>query len=199
MFVATALGYLALHGIGPGIYVLRIAAMLAPALIFTSNLAYLSFTTPPRRLAEAIGSMGVAGLVGIALGPALGDVFLGEPDTRTRSDFVYLFASAAGLVLVSLVLLSFLRPVPPHPDARHTAFLPAVRQYWPGSVLLVVFTFGVNMTVVFGFLAEFVDDRKIGYLWVFFAVYATWAIVLRITLRTLHKKSNQSSAYCLFI
>ncbi len=194
LFSTTMVAYLFVDTLGPLVYALRVLNMLAAALVFTSMLTYLSHTAPPSRLVEAIGSLGAAGFVGMIMGPLLGDVFLSGVD-RTYGSFVVLFGVGAALVLAGLVGVAFLRPAPPHPEARRTAFIPAVRKHWPGMVLLISISFGVCMAVPFGFLAKFIDEAalkpiaigkiSIGAVGVYFVLYAVCGIALRVVFRKL--------------
>ena len=188
LFIMTALTYLLLDRIGPAIYILRAIAMVAPAIVFTSSLAYIAHMTPPARLAEAIGTLGAAGLIGIGTGPLLGDLYLGQADQRGYGDFVLLFGTAAVVAFAAALTLPFLKPTPPHPEGRRTAFLAALHTYWPGWSLLICFAFGICMAVQFGFLAKFADAANIGSLGLYFVIYAIWAVMLRIQFRTLPQR-----------
>ena len=187
LFALTNLGYVFIHDLGPAIYILRGLGIIAPAMIFTSSFAYLNHIAPPGRLAEAIGMIGIGGFLGIACGPAIGDFFL-NGSQRDAQAFVNLFATAAGLVLIGLVLLRWMKPVPPHPDAGGTPFLASLRDHWPGAILLVCATFGLCMAVPFGFLAEMADRRDIPNVGRFFVVYGLWATVVRLACRRLDQR-----------
>jgi MFS family permease len=187
LFIASALGLLAISEIGPALYLLRVVGTLSVAVIFASILTYLSHTTEPIRLAEAIGSIGIGGFIGMATGPWLGDWFVGGQD-RSAEDFALLFMTSAGLIALSLALLPFLQSAPPHPHAREAPFWRSIGRHWPGTILLVAMMFGVCMAVVFVFLPDFVDARGIENLGTFYVLYAGWGIVLRIVFRTLPQR-----------
>lgn len=187
VFIGATVALLAIDDIGPSLYLLRFVGTLAFSFIFASMLTYLSHTTEPRRLAEAIGSVGAGGFIGMIVGPALGDLFVGEV-TRTWTDFVWLFGTASGLVAISLCLIPFLQSAPAHPDARQAPFFKSIYRHWPGMILLIAFAFGMCMAGIFAFLPDFADNREIHHVGGFFVVYGTWAILLRIVFRTLPQR-----------
>jgi MFS family permease len=187
LYIAAVLGYLTVDRLGPLVYLLRAASVLAPALIFTSTLAYLAHTTSPQRLAEAIGTLGIGGFLGVGVGPLLGDLFLGSME-RTWTDFAWVFGTAAAFVAGGLVLLAPLPPIGPQPDHHPAPFFDTVQRFWPGSIMAVTFLFGAYIAVPFGFLAEFADSRRIHNVGLFFVVYCAWAILMRLVFRTLMQR-----------
>ncbi len=190
VFVAANLGNLLVVDLHWQIFVLRGASFVGAAVVFSSSLTFVSQTAPASRQTEAIGTLGVAGFLGIVCGPLLGDVIIGV-DERVRGDFERLFVVASGLLFLPLVLLALLPP----PDRRSQAarnglieFLCTVKRYWPGGVLLVNLVFGLCMAVVMVFLASMVDDLGLlvsgqSAVGPFFVVYATCGLTIRILLR----------------
>jgi len=193
-FALFALGCLAnalLVDLHPSIYLLRSCLAVGGAVVFVSSLTYISQTTAPDRRTEAIGIVGAGGMLGMLLGPALGDLLLSsEP---ARENFVLLFAAAACGCVVPSILLCLLRPAAVQSPGRAVgvvSFVRTVRQYWPGAILLVGFAFGVCMLVPFVFLASFIDQASlripgISIIGLFFWCYAGWGISVRIMLRRL--------------
>ena len=205
VFSGGAIANIWLTELDPAIYAIRAAILLGAAMVFASGLTYVSQIAPPGRRTEAIGILGIGGFVGMLVGPSLGDLFLGPVANgpsiassigRQRSDFVWLFSIAAVANLLPLSLIRFIRSpetaVHPAP-IRIRDFVTTVIKFWPGSILLIDFVFGICMTAPFVFVASFIDqvDLRIGevsVIGVFFWFYAGTAILLRIGLRRLPER-----------
>jgi MFS family permease len=150
----------------------------------------VSQTAPASRQTEAIGTLGVAGFIGIVCGPLLGDVILGV-EGRTRGDFENLFVIASALLSVPLALLLFLPSRVADGKSIKLGlvdFVSTVKRYWPGGVLLVNIVFGLCMAVMMVFLASVVDDLGVlvggqSAMGPFFVVYATCGLTIRLLLR----------------
>ncbi|MCZ6654282.1 MAG: MFS transporter, partial [Planctomycetota bacterium] len=80
-------------------------AGMATAAVLTTVAVFAAQIAPPGRRAESIGSMGLAGLVGIAVGPTVGDlIFAGTADSITPFR-IFFFASAACSLLSGVIVL----------------------------------------------------------------------------------------------
>ena len=189
--VATAaLANLCLTDLGLAIYVVRCALAVGTAIVFTSGLTYITQTTPESRRTEAIGIFGIGGFVGMMIGPFVGDLFL---DERSRMTFASLFCLAAIANLIPMAALFLLRPS--QRSGQNTPitigeFARTCKEYWPGSIVLVDFAFGVCMTVPFIFMASFIDKTGLSIagvseLGLFFIFYAGTATVVRFSSRRL--------------
>lgn len=178
-----------LSDLGFGIYFCRSLLVLGAAFVFSSSLTYITHHAPPDRRTEAIGTLGVGGFIGMILGPALGDLILGG--TRSPESFQTLFIVATASLIVPALLLFFLENPASEKrssSARITDFFPIIVRCWPGTIILVVATFGLCMTIPFVFLAEYID--KVGLsipgvseMGLFFACYAGWGLTVRISSR----------------
>ncbi|MEO1994400.1 MAG: MFS transporter, partial [Planctomycetaceae bacterium] len=150
VFVASSLGNLLVLNLEWPIFLLRGASFVGAAVVFSSSLTFVSQTAPASRQTEAIGTLGVAGFIGIVCGPLLGDVILGV-EGRTRGDFENLFVIASGLLSVPLALLLFLPSGVADGKSIKLGlgdFVSTVKRYWPGGVLLVNLVFGLCMAVM---------------------------------------------------
>jgi MFS family permease len=183
------------QGMGISLYLFRACMALGAAFVFTSSLTYVTHLAPRHRRTEVIGILGIAGFVGMMIGPFVGDMLLDRPD-RDRGDFAILFLAAGSAVVIPLLLLLFL----PRPEKTRVEqsgglvqFVRLCRRYWPGPVVLVCLAFGFCMTVPFVFLPTFVDQRGItlgswSTIGVFFWVYSCWGIFLRVVFRRLPER-----------
>ena len=189
IFGIGAAANLGLTDLGPGVYLCRSLLILGAAFVFSSSLAYITHHAPPERRTEAIGTLGVGGFIGMLLGPALGDLILG--DTRSVEGFQTLFTVAVAALVIPALLLFFLEPPATETrasSARISDFFRTIIRCWPGTIILVVATFGLCMTVPFVFLAKYIDEvglsiPGVSEMGLFFTCYAGWGLTVRISSR----------------
>ncbi|WP_419193357.1 MFS transporter [Kolteria novifilia] len=190
LFIISALTNFLLADVGVSIYVVRSLNVISTAIFFSASLTYITLMAPPDRRAEAIGTLGAAGFVGMMCGPWLGDWFVEDGD-RSFGDFYALFGSAAGAIAIALVITYFGLREPPHLRTRSSLkvrhFIENFIRYWPGVVLSANVIFGVCLTVPFVFLARYLDVLDMGGYGVgeFFVVYGGTGITVRLALRRL--------------
>jgi MFS family permease len=174
--VLACAGYLAVTQIGPLVYALRVLHGLGEAMVFTALFTYGADHVPAERRTQGLALFGVSGMLPISLGAKLGDVIL------SRADYTTLFAAAAALSVLSLLLSLPLRdrvrdPVGAEPARGFRAAL-AQRDllplWWVGGV------FATALASVFVFFKRYVDETGIGSVGDFFSAYAITAILLRV-------------------
>lgn len=107
---------------------LHIVAQIAVAITMTTVAVFAAQIAVPRRRAESIGIMGLAGFLGMMVGPTLGDaVFSG--DTTTIEPYLLFFALSAGCSLLAGIIVTAMRlpsfPVGESGDAREAVALPS--------------------------------------------------------------------------
>jgi MFS family permease len=167
-----------------GIYALRMVQVMGSALILTTGLTYIASTTPVERRAEAFGSFGLGGFIGMIIGPTAGDFLLGGIDS-SRSGFVTLFLVAGCMGIGSLILVYFLRPQVRPAVVVHVPFFKTARRYWPGGIYFAVIVFGIGLAVPFGFLRRYVEILGLEWMAPFYWVYAATAFAIRVYFRRL--------------
>ena len=200
---------------------LRAFSGMATAAVLTTVAVFAAQIAPPRRRAESIGSMGLAGLVGIAVGPTVGDwIFAGTADSITPFR-IFFFASAAcsllsGVIVLMLTmrsnnqgaaggmksrLVGSLREVANSDelgDPVHPALIgrPSQRalvlQHWPGMILVVGLVFAMVFCVQAMFLERLAEARGFHDIKLFYLVYSPTAITLRIIFRRLPQQIGRS-------
>ena len=181
-----------LHELNWSVYAVRSLFIFGSSIVFASSLTYVTQISPRERRIEAIGIVGAGGFIGMLVGPALGDMLIGSSNPA-EGDFFTLFIAAGLFMVLPACLLTLLPPtrLSETPTAVSLKdFLKTVERHWPGMILLVDFTFGLCMTVPFGFLATFIDVEQlvipgVPVIRLFFWCYAGWGLTVRVTLRKL--------------
>ena len=86
------------------IVALQMIATVARAVVMTSVAVFAAQLAPPARRAESIGMLGLAGLLGIMIGPTLGDVIF-EAGTETIGPYHWFFGISAACALASALIM----------------------------------------------------------------------------------------------
>ena len=185
MLFGIACGLLVLtDGITWVLYVARIAFSIGIAGMFTCSMVNIQNLVPAARRTEAIGSLGTSGFLGMIAGSLLGDlVFATLPDGSVRFTVLFSAALALGSIYLALVLVitsDHNRPeTPPLAPPIHQL----IRQYWPGSVMLVALVMGAGLVVTSVFLTRMATQRDIANIGSFFVGYSLAALACRIGTR----------------
>ena len=175
---------------------LRLLSTVAMSAVMTTVPVLAAQIAPPQRRAECIGSIGLAGLLGIVIGPTLGDwIFAGTTDSIVPYR-VFFSLSATCSVLAGLVMAHLAVPLsqglalPGVHAAKPSECGPPsqlrlIARHWPGTVLLVGFVFSMAFCLQMSFLERLAEARGFKDIKIFFLVYGPTAITLRIIFRRL--------------
>jgi MFS family permease len=182
--------------------VLRTVVAMATAMVMTTVAVFAAQIAPPPRRAESIGILGLAGMVGMTLGPALGDWIFSGP-APSAGAFRTFFTASAVFSLASCAVIAPLkvpgqrrgsqlddagRPgVRPIPEVNASQ-LRVVLRHWPGAVLLVGVAFAMVLCLQMLFLERLADLRGFHDIKAFFLVYCPTAIALRLLLRRMPER-----------
>jgi predicted MFS family arabinose efflux permease len=143
--------------------------------LFTALLTLSADVLPDERRTQGLAIYGLAGLIPLATGGAIGDLVL------NRSGFSALFLVAAGLSVLSWFIIWL---VPRHPmesaGGPRRGFWAALRQRDLLPVWWLTMLFAVGLEALFTFIRTFVDEREFGSVGAFFLVYGGVAIAVRI-------------------
>lgn len=179
--LATAMvGLLAVHDLGPLIYVDRLLFGVGGGTLFAGYFTWASDVIPPARRTEGIALFGVSGLAPMALNAVIGKLGL-PPD-----ELPLLFACVGGLIACStLALLALPEPDrappevgPPLARARDLARALAQRPLWP--VWWATALFACLVGLFFTFATVTATARAIPDPASVWAAYAAGAIGLRL-------------------
>ena len=205
LFIAGFMGNLMLDDVNWVIYSLRGIMFLGVASIFTSSITYITLTTPESRRTEAIGILGVGGFIGFLIGPMIGDMILGTNPGLV--EFEQFFWMGSVCVMASMSLLFFMPSPPGNVQAGSLSlkqFIRTCRTYWPGSIIYVNIAFGLSMTVPLHLLKKFVLDNELngvmvgelGFITIFYLVYAGWGMTIRILLKNAPDRIGRRKILC---
>jgi MFS family permease len=171
---------------------LRLLATMATASVQTTSTVFAAMIAPPRRRAESLGIMGLAGFMGMMIGPSLGDWFFSGDVTSAGPYHLFFTAVAVCSVLSALVIARVplqtqggsLSPAPSAaPPGTIADQLRVIRRYWPGMILGVGVFFSIVGCFQTSFLERLADARGFGRIQFFFLAYCATAIVLRLAFR----------------
>jgi MFS family permease len=176
----SSLAFIPLHGLGPGIYAVRIVYACGLAGVFSCSVIHLCTNVPPLRRAELIGTLGTSGFIGAIIGPQLGD-WMFQSSALYEQRFFLMFALAglingAYLLLVAYLTRHSVRPAPHEP----APLFPLLATHWPGTLAAVAMMMGVALAVPATFLTLFRDYQGLDGIGKFFWCYAPTAIVMRL-------------------
>jgi MFS family permease len=177
--VALALSAAILAAVAPAIGVLalvRVLQGLGFSCFFVANYSYVIDLVEPSRRGWALGIYGVAGLVGTAVAPVLG-----EWTIRTFG-FRPLFAGSAVMMAVAGVVVWRLR------ERHREPALPVRGFIWERGGLAEVFQLSMAITLFFGlgagtmfvFLPTFAEHVGVSTLSLFYTAFSLSAIAVRV-------------------
>jgi len=174
--IGSILLYLTVNSLGPWLYVVRIIHGAGLATLFSAFFTYGSDVVPASRRTEGFALFGVSGLLPLAVAGVLGDFVL------SVAGFTQLFLVAAGAAVMAGV---FGLPLPERrPEVREGrkrgGFVSVIRWRSLAPVWLMSGALAFVLTAYFTFLRTYVDETGIGSVGLFFAVYGSAAVLLRI-------------------
>ena len=169
----------------------------------TTVAVFAAQIAPAGRRAESIGTMGLAGFLGMIVGSSLGDeIFSGDTDSILAYR-VFFSAGAVCSLLAGLVMLFIASPAdkaaddpqvtpPALPGESAGATLRVIRDHWPGAILVVGVVFSMVFCMQLSFLERLAEQRGFKDIKVFFLVYGPTAITLRIIFRRLPQRLGRT-------
>ncbi len=191
--------------------VLRTISTMATACVMTTVAVFAAQIAPPRRRAESIGTMGLAGFLGMMIGPSLGDwIFSGNTDPLTAHHIFFTASAACSLAAGGIMMLT---PLPAGPDpaigepqaasgssdrgpstatqADHSTYR-VIRNHWPGSILLIGVVFSMVFCLQIAFMERLAEARGFKDIKGFFLTYGVTAMTLRVLCRRVPERLGRS-------
>jgi MFS family permease len=176
--------------------VVRAITYMAVAMVMTTIAVFAAHVAPPRRRAESIGTLGLAGLFGMSIGPMLGDWIFAAPQPSRAAFFIFFAVSAACSLSAGALMAGVRVPVErgaapiagiATPEAGASTWA-LVRRHWPGVVLLIGFVFSMSFCFQASFLERLAEARGFHDIKLFFLTYGPTAIALRVVFRRLPER-----------
>jgi MFS family permease len=172
---------------------MAVAATMTAVPVFAAQIA------PPHRRAESIGTLGLAGFLGLVIGPTLGDLIFSGTAHSMGPYRVFFSLSAIFSVLAGVAMLSVPSPVnriaeQSSPTITSVGAGPrqsqirVILRHWPGAVLIVGVTFNIDYCLQSLFLERLAEERGFYNIKAFFLVYGPTAMTLRIVFRRLPER-----------
>lgn len=188
------LGYAASAALTASGYVLTAAVALAlvcrmlhgAALAFsnTTGATIASDALPQKRFAEGMGYFGMATALATSLAPALGLALM-------KAGFTVLFLTAAGFMLISLLLCLMMKPLSvPQAEKKPLDFKTLIdADAVPASVICLVFL--LTWGALENFLADYAIKNSLPSGGIFFAITAVMLFLVRVTIGKLADKKGE--------
>jgi MFS family permease len=145
------------------------------AICFTAVFTYIADIIPESRLNEGIGIFGVTGLMGMAIGPLIGEIII------ERFGFSLFFMTASATASLGLIIHLSLKESFKHGDrsASHSFFsLLTKKTIFP--VAIIAFIFGIGLAATGNFISPFAKEQGLPFISLFYICYSSAAVVTRI-------------------
>ncbi len=154
---------------------LRLGHGVGMAICFTAVFTYMADIVPADRFNESIGMFGISGLIGVAVGPMLAEMFM---DLAGYTGF---FLTTMALALVSLLVHQPLKEsFTNHQKQRGPSFFALLKQGKFMIVMLICLLFGLGLAATGGFVAPLAEQRILGVISYYYLSYSCGAITFRI-------------------
>ena len=185
---------------------LRAVSTMASAAVMTTIAVFAALMAPPQRRAESIGTIGMAGFLGMIAGPTLGDwIFAGSGGSM--APYRVFFSASALCSLLACVVVG-LTTMPTGAgvgkvaatavdDADQIGFhrpsqVRIMLDHWPGMILLIGVVFSMAFCLQSMFLERLAEARGFKDIKLFFLVYGPTALVLRVVFRRLPQQIGRT-------
>ena len=180
IMTAVPLFYLGLDGGNLGsVYIplllARVCHGVGLALCFTAAFTFIADIVPQHRLNEGIGMFGVSGLVGLALGPVIGEIVV------QRSGFEMFFFASSCLGLAGLLgHLPVTDSFRYRPTVKSVGFFAVVSRKKMHLIAEMSFLFGFGLAAAGGFVFPFARERLLQFASFYYIAYSSAAIMARV-------------------
>jgi predicted MFS family arabinose efflux permease len=176
---------------------LRTVSQMAIASVMTTVAVFAAQIAPVGRRAESIGTIGLAGFVGMILGSSLGDEIFADHSGSILAYRVFFAASAVCSLAAGATMLLIALPTQapaPHAGARIPSRTTSrvILKHWPGSILVIGLVFAMVFCLQLSFLERLAEARGFKDIKVFFLVYGPTAISLRIICRRVPQRIGRT-------
>ncbi|HDG98807.1 MAG TPA: MFS transporter [Desulfobacterales bacterium] len=173
------LGYMLLKGNIGKIYgpllLFRLIHGVGLAICFTASFTYIADVLPRERINEGIGMFGATGLVGLALGPVIGEM------VARRFGFPYFFVAGAVFGGAGFALhLPLPESYRPKLMIQGKSFFGLMVERKIFLVAVLAFLFGLGLAASGNFVAPYAKDKGISIVSVYYVFYSLSAVSTRL-------------------
>jgi predicted MFS family arabinose efflux permease len=145
------------------------------ALCFTAAFTYTADIIPGARLNEGLGMLGVTGLMGLAMGPVIGEMII------ERFGFSLFFVAASAVASLGLIIHLPLQESIKHgsrSDLPSFFSLLVKRHIFP--VAIIAFIFGIGLAATENFISPFAKEREVTFISLYYICYSSAAVSTRL-------------------
>jgi len=172
------LSYLMFRGELSGFYLslllVRFLHGVGLAICFTSGFTYIADIVPKERLNEGIGMYGVTALVGMAVGPVIAEIIIGE------FGFQSFFIAASSMAFVGFFLhLPLRESYDGRISGSETSFFSVLKRKKMLLIVALAFLFGFGLAASSNFVSPFAKEQHITFISLYFIAYSSAAVMTR--------------------
>ena len=172
------LSYLMFRGELSGFYLplllVRFLHGVGLAICFTSGFTYIADIVPKERLNEGIGMYGVTALVGMAVGPVIAEIIIGE------FGFQSFFIAASSLAFVGFFLhLPLAESYDGRISGSESSFFSVLKRKKMLLIVALAFLFGFGLAASSNFVSPFAKEQHITFISLYFIAYSSAAVMTR--------------------
>ncbi len=153
----------------------RILHGIGLAMCFTSVFTYIADIVPEARLNEGLGMFGVTGLIGMAIGPVIGETIIKE------FGFSIFFLAATGMATIGLLLQFPLPESYVHVSHKSTpSFFSVLIRRKMFIIFLLAFLFGFALAAFGGFVSPYAKEKNLAFISLYYLFYSSAAVITRL-------------------
>jgi len=153
----------------------RVVHGVGLAVCFTAAFTYIADIMPEARLNEGIGMFGITGLMGMAIGPLIGEIII------ERFGFPLFFITASAIASLGLIIHLPLKESFTHGDHSGSAsFFSLLTKRTILPVAVIALIFGIGLAATGNFISPFAKERGLPFISLFYLSYSSAAVVTRI-------------------
>ncbi len=173
-----ALSYLLFHGELAGFYLplilVRLLHGVGLAICFTAGFTFVADIVPEQRLNEGIGMYGVTALVGMAIGPVIGEIVIRE------LGFGFFFLAAAMMSFLGFGLQLPLREsYEHHMSGSEISFFTVLGRSKMVLITALALLFGFGLAASSNFVSPFAQEKGIAFISLYYVAYSSAASFTR--------------------
>ncbi len=172
--------YLMFHGDIRDLYIpliiTRLIYGIGLAICFTAVFTYVADIIPKERLNEGIGMFGATGLLGLAMGPVAAELII------KRYGFGVFFIASSITAGIGL-LVELLLPESYSADrtiSNKISFFSILKIKKIPIIALVSLCFGISIAATGNFVAPFVQEKRLSFIFIYYICYSASAIFTRL-------------------